>query len=70
MGYSCRTGIAEVLLLSPKVRELVLARAEEHIIKRQAREEGMKTLREDGLEIALKGLTSLEEVLRVTIPDE
>ena len=70
MGYSGRTGIAEVLLLSQKVRELILNREQEHVIKQQARLEGMKTLREDGVEAALKGLTSLEEILRVTAPDE
>lgn len=69
-GYSGRTGIAEVLLLSSTVRELILSRAQEHVIKKQARSEGMKTLREDGIEMALKGLTTLEEVLRVTAPDE
>jgi type IV pilus assembly protein PilB len=70
MGYSGRTGIAENLLLSGQIRELILVRAQEHVIKQQARKEGMKTLREDGLDAALKGLTSLEEVLRVTAPDE
>lgn len=70
MGYSGRTGIAEVLLLSAGIRELILSRGQEHTIKKQARNEGMKTLREDGLEAALQGLTSLEEVLRVTAPDE
>jgi type IV pilus assembly protein PilB len=69
-GYSGRMGIAEVLLLSPKIRELIIASSQEYIIKHQARQEGMKTLREDGIEAALKGLTSLEEVLRVTAPDE
>ncbi|OGX17282.1 MAG: hypothetical protein A3K83_05070 [Omnitrophica WOR_2 bacterium RBG_13_44_8b] len=69
-GYAGRTGIAEVLLLSPKIREIILTTAQEHIIKRQARAEGMRTLREDGMEAVLKGLTSLEEVLRVTAPDE
>ncbi|MDD5432216.1 MAG: ATPase, T2SS/T4P/T4SS family [Candidatus Omnitrophica bacterium] len=70
MGYSGRTGIAEVLLLSYSVRELILSNVQEHIIKQQARKEGMTTLREDGLASALKGLTTLEEVLRVTAPDE
>jgi len=70
MGYSGRTGIAEVLVLTTRLRELILRREQEHVIKQQARLEGMKTLREDGLEAALKGLTSLEEVLRVTAPDE
>ncbi|MFZ5801051.1 MAG: GspE/PulE family protein [Candidatus Omnitrophota bacterium] len=68
-GYSGRVGIAEVLVLSPKVKELILARAEEGKIKAVAREEGMQTLREDGLLKAIKGLTTLEEVVRVTAPD-
>ena len=70
MGYSGRIGIAEVLLLTNRVRELILKREQEHVIKQQARQEGMRTLREDGIEAALNGLTSLEEVLRVTAPDE
>jgi len=70
MGYGGRIGIAEVLLLSTAVRELILSRAQERSIKDQARKEGMRTLREEGLSLALKGLTSLEEVLRVTAPDE
>ncbi len=69
-GYSGRTGIAETLLLTSSVRELILNRAQEHVLKKQARSEGMKTLREDGIEMVLKGLTTLEEVLRVTAPDE
>jgi type IV pilus assembly protein PilB len=69
-GYSGRIGIAEVLLLSGKIRELILNRAQEHTIKQEARKEGMKTLREEGLEAALKGVTTLEEIIRVTAPDE
>ncbi|MDI6606002.1 MAG: ATPase, T2SS/T4P/T4SS family, partial [Candidatus Omnitrophota bacterium] len=69
-GYAGRTAIAEVLTLSASIRDLILNRAQEHVIKEQARKEGMKTLREEGVEAALRGLTSLEEVLRVTVPDE
>lgn len=69
-GYSGRTVIAEVLQLSSKIRELILASSQEQFIKQQARLEGMKTLREDGLETALKGQTTIEEVMRVTAPDE
>ena len=47
-----------------------MSRTEEHIIKQQARKEGMRTLREDGIGAVLKGLTTIEEVLRVTAPDE
>jgi type IV pilus assembly protein PilB len=70
MGYSGRIGIAEVLLLSNKIRELILQRAQEHVIKKQARQEGMRTLREEGLEAVLAGMTTLEELLRVTAADE
>jgi len=70
LGYSGRTAISEVLLLTPRIRELILERAQEHVIKDRAHKEGMQTLRENGLEEALKGVTSLEEILRVTAPDE
>jgi type IV pilus assembly protein PilB len=70
LGYAGRLGIAETLLLSQQVRDLILSRAQEHIIKGQARKEGMHTLREEGVAAALLGLTTLEEVVRVTAPDE
>lgn len=69
-GYKGRVGITEVLVLSPQIRESILNRAGEAKIKAQARKEGMRTMREDGLTKALEGLTTLEEVLRVTAPDE
>jgi type II secretory ATPase GspE/PulE/Tfp pilus assembly ATPase PilB-like protein len=69
-GYSSRVGIAEVLLISPAVRDLILTHAQERLIKDQARKEGMRTLREEGLDAVMRGLTTLEEVLRVTAPDE
>jgi type IV pilus assembly protein PilB len=70
LTYSGRVGIAEFMLLSPQIRESILNRVQEHVLKQQARKEGMKTLREEGLQLALKGVTTLEEVLRVTAPDE
>jgi len=70
MGYAGRVGIAEILVLTPQIREMILNRAQEHLIKHQARKEGMKTLREDGLRATLAGLTTLEEVLRVTASDD
>jgi len=70
-GYSGRTGIVEVLVFTPEIKELILANAEEHKIKKTARlSTGMITLREDGLNKAKEGLTTLEEVLRITAPDE
>ncbi|MDI6758694.1 MAG: ATPase, T2SS/T4P/T4SS family [Candidatus Omnitrophota bacterium] len=68
-GYSGRVGIAEVLLLSPAIRELILNRAQEHLVRQEGRKQGMKTLREDGLRAALEGITTLEEVLRVSASD-
>lgn len=69
-GYSGRVGITEILILTPKVKELILAREPEFKIKDAARQEGMQTMREDALNKTLQGLTSLEEVLRVTASDE
>lgn len=69
-GYSGRIGIAEVLSVSPQIRELILRNPQEHVIKAQARKEGMRTLREEGLLLASRGITSIEEVIRVTAPDE
>jgi type II secretory ATPase GspE/PulE/Tfp pilus assembly ATPase PilB-like protein len=70
LGYSGRAGITEILLLTPQIRDLILNRAQEHIIKEAAIKEGTRTLRKEGLEMALNGITTLEEVLRVTPADE
>ncbi len=69
-GYKGRVGITEICVLSPRIKECILQRAGEFEIKQAARAEGMKTMREDGFAKAAKGLTTLEEVLRVTAPDE
>lgn len=65
-GYSGRLGTAEILILSPSIKDLILSRAEEHVIRQTARKESMSTLRENALSLAVSGLTSLEEVLRLT----
>jgi len=69
-GYRGRIGISEILTLTPAVKENILHRKGELKIKAAGRAAGMITMREDGLQKALAGLTSLEEVLRVTAPDE
>jgi len=69
-GYAGRVGIHEVLPMSVEVRKLILARAGEIQIKAMGHAEGMRTMREDALAKAAKGLTSLEEVVRVTAKDE
>jgi type IV pilus assembly protein PilB len=69
-GYSGRVGISEILILTPVIRDLVLKQAQEHTLKEQARKEGMRTLREEGVKSVLEGQTTLEEILRVTAPDK
>ncbi len=69
-GYSGRIGIAEVLSLTPSIKDLILSRAQEYLLKDAARKEGMETLREDGLSKVLAAITTLEEVLKTTAPDE
>ncbi len=64
-GYRGRTGIFEVLQLTPVIRELVLAESDRTEIIAQARKEGMITLREAGIKKVSQGVTTLEEVARV-----
>ncbi|MFA4991930.1 MAG: ATPase, T2SS/T4P/T4SS family [Candidatus Omnitrophota bacterium] len=70
MGYSGRVGICEILVMTPAIRDLVLRRGRESEIKQVARREGLRTLREDGISKVAQGVTSLEEILRVTPGDE
>jgi len=65
-GYRGRVGLYEVMDVGPVVRELIIERASTALIKKKAIEEGMMTLRQDGLEKFKRGDTSLEEVLRET----
>ncbi|HQP92035.1 MAG TPA: ATPase, T2SS/T4P/T4SS family, partial [Candidatus Omnitrophota bacterium] len=69
-GYTGRVVIGEVLSLTPAVKDLIIKRAQEHELKSAARREGMQTLRENGVQKVLEGTTTMEEVLRVTAPDE
>jgi len=65
-GYRGRVGIFSVMGLSDRIKEMTVAHVSEAEIASAAREEGMLTLREDGLGKVRAGLTSLEEVIRVT----
>lgn len=65
LGYSGRIGIFEVLIVSEKIMRMVLERASAVDIEKQATNEGMITLKQDGYQKVLEGLTTLEEVLRV-----
>jgi general secretion pathway protein E len=68
-GFLGRTGIYELLLITDRVRSLVLQRADSTAIRRAAVEEGMDTLRDDGARKVLEGVTTSEEVLRSTEQD-
>ncbi|WP_249009846.1 GspE/PulE family protein [Conexibacter sp. DBS9H8] len=66
MGYRGRTGIYEVMMMTEELRELTLARASADQIAAIAVSQGMRRMREDGLEKVKAGITSLAEVTRVT----
>jgi len=65
-GYRGRTAIMETLVMDDRLRRIVIERGDASAVQRAALESGMQTLYADGLEKALAGLTSIEEVLRVT----
>ena len=65
-GYFGRTTIMEFLVMSDAIRRQVMSHAGMGEIEDQARAEGMRTMYEDGLVKALSGVTTVEEVLRVT----
>ncbi len=64
-GYKGRIGISEVLVMSPAIKELVMKNATADEIELQAKKEGMLTMLEEGIVKAARGVTSIEEVLRV-----
>jgi type II secretory ATPase GspE/PulE/Tfp pilus assembly ATPase PilB-like protein len=66
-GYRGRGGIFEVLPMSAAIRDAVLARRPTEDLHEVAESQGMESLRQDGLNKALRGDTTLEEVLRVTV---
>jgi type IV pilus assembly protein PilB len=68
-GYWRRTAVMESLGLSSNIRELIEKNASEKEIRTQAKKEGMRTLRENALGLLVKGLTSMEEIARLTASD-
>jgi type IV pilus assembly protein PilB len=65
-GYRGRMGIYEMLRMSEPLRDLVTERAPALVIRQKALEDGMRTLRDDGLRAIYNGETSIEEVIRYT----
>jgi general secretion pathway protein E len=68
-GYRGRKGIHEMMMVGDEVRSQVMQNAPANVLKRVATEAGMKTLREDGALKVLDGLTTIDEVMRVTAED-
>ncbi len=68
-GYRGRVGVLEAMRNWPELQPLILERASGYAIKKQAIECGMKTLRQNALAKAAKGITSIEQVLDLTVPD-
>ncbi|MFC1780108.1 GspE/PulE family protein [Patescibacteria group bacterium] len=64
-GYSGRTGIFEILKVSEKISQLIMEHRSSGNIEKQAVQEGMITMLQDGFMKALEGITTIEEVLRV-----
>jgi type IV pilus assembly protein PilB len=66
-GYKGRLALHEVMLVSEEIERLAVEKASATVIEAVAREQGMRTLRDDGLDKVLAGITSLDEILRVVV---
>jgi type IV pilus assembly protein PilB len=64
-GFRGRIGIYELMVMTPKLRELAFENAPTQEVRKTAVNEGMSTLYDDGLRKVLNGITTLEEVFRV-----
>ncbi len=69
VGYLGRTGIFEIFRMSNQIKNLIMTTTSLHVIRAQARREGMVTLWESAVKKVLNGTTSLAEALRVVRPD-
>ncbi len=65
-GFSGRLGLYEVMVITPEINQLILDKASTEDIRKQARKDGMETLREDGIRKIAKGITSVDEILKET----
>lgn len=65
LGYVGRTGVVELLVISDRIRDLLREKQSMTTVKAEARKNGMLYMKEEGLRLVVKGITSLEELLRV-----
>lgn len=68
-GFKGRTGLYEILMITPAIRKLILSRASTDEIRACAVKEGMQLLRQDGFNKVKKGITTLETVIAKTVAD-
>jgi len=69
-GYRGRAGIFEIFILDTEVKRFISEKVAAAVLRKRARELGMRTLREDGIRKVLSGMTTPEEVLAITMGDE
>src|SRR5947199_5097362 len=65
-GYTSRVGIFEMMDVTDEIRKLIMANEDASVLTRAARRNGMRNLREDGWRMIRSGMTTVEEVMRVT----
>ena len=69
-GYKGRVGIFEIMVTDGSIKELIRTDATEGVLRKEAMAKGMKLLRDDGIDKALAGLTTIEELIRILYVDE
>jgi type II secretory ATPase GspE/PulE/Tfp pilus assembly ATPase PilB-like protein len=69
-GYSGRTVIHELMVVDDKLRSLIVRKSDAGAIKKQALENGMLNLREDGVRKVCAGITTIDELMRATHAEE
>ena len=69
-GFRGRMGIFELFLVNEEIQRLIYESATAHVLRKRARELGMRTMRDDGLRKVLAGQSTIEEVISTTIGDE
>ena len=66
-GYRGRVGLFEIMVLSDDMRELIMENASTQVLRTEARKNGMRTMRETGLQSIYDGVTTIDEVVRETM---
>src|SRR5204863_4856630 len=67
-GYQERIGVYELLRITPEIRRLVVGWATQDELRRLAQQQGMRTLREEGVRLVANGITTIAEVMRSIYP--